>query len=408
MIRCLCFALVTICLFSCKKDDIKFGHIDSINSKILNEKRQIWIYIPEVARSKNNKKKFPVLYLLDGPSHYYSVTGLIKQLSSSNANTVLPEMIVVAIPNTNRDRDLTPTSVQIDTHTGDTIKYETGGGNKFLDFIEKELMPYMENTYPTAPYNTFIGHSFGGLSVINALISKPYLFNNYIAIDPSLWWDNQYFLDLADSILAVDHFDGRSLYIAIANTMDEGLNIQTVQRDTSYNSEHIRSILKFVQSLETKSHNGLNFKWKYYQNDNHLSVPLIAEYDGLRYLFQWYSFKELNQTISNAKNMTSEELINIPISHFKAVSKHLGYEVHPPEMLINIIGYELLASKMPEKASAFFNLNIRNFPESSNVYYSMGDCYLAQRDTAKALEYFKKAFEINKLDIYKQKIKQLN
>ncbi|MGK0453914.1 MAG: putative alpha/beta superfamily hydrolase [Paraglaciecola sp.] len=96
-------------------------------------------------------------------------------------------MIIIAIPNTNRARDLTPTRVDIDFFTGDSIQYANGGGNKFLDFMEEELIPHIEKTHPASVYRTFVGHSFGGLSVINALINKPHLFNNCVAIDASLW-----------------------------------------------------------------------------------------------------------------------------------------------------------------------------------------------------------------------------
>ena len=152
------------------------------------------MHIPESAlNSTSNTTKYPVLYLLDGPGHFYSVTEMIKQLSA-NGNTIVPEMIIVAIPNTDRSLDLTPSHVDIDVFSGDSIQYSSGGGNKFLDFMEDELIPHIEKTYPAAPYSTFVGHSFGGLSVINVLISRPHLFNNYVAIDPSLWWDDQAFL----------------------------------------------------------------------------------------------------------------------------------------------------------------------------------------------------------------------
>jgi len=64
------------------------------------------------------------------------------------------------------------------------------GGNKFLDFMEDELIPRIEKAYPASSYRTFVNHSFVGLSVINALINRQHLFNYYVAIDPSLWWDN--------------------------------------------------------------------------------------------------------------------------------------------------------------------------------------------------------------------------
>ena len=184
-------------------------------------------------------------------------------------------MIVVAIPNTDRGRDLTPTEVQVDFFSGDSIQFDNGGGGLFLDFIEQELIPYIDDNYPTQPYRTFVGHSFGGLSVINALVSKPDMFNNYIAIDPSLWWDGMKFMEYADSILSVSDLDNKGLYIGIANTMSSELDLTSVEQDTSKMTAHIRSILKFVKSQEGKD-NGLRFAWKYYPDDSHGSVPLIT------------------------------------------------------------------------------------------------------------------------------------
>jgi len=105
--------------------------------------------------------------------------------------------------------------------------------------------------------------------------------------------------------------------------------------------------------------------------------------------------------------MTAEELLESPKTHFEEVSKRFGYEVLPTEKLINGIGYSLLNDKMPEKASIFFDLNVKNYPNSSNVYDSSGDCYLAQKDTVKALENFSKALELEDLEFYREKIEKL-
>ncbi|HEX3768979.1 MAG TPA: alpha/beta hydrolase-fold protein, partial [Puia sp.] len=166
---------------------LSIGTIDSLYSAILKEYRKIWIYIPD-GHTRNKGLHYPVVYLLDGESHFYSVAGMIQQLSEINGNTVCPQMVVIAILNTDRTRDLTPTHV---LH-GIYGRYETSGGaENFTGFIGKELMPYIEAHYPVAPYRTLIGHSFGGLFVINTLINHTDMFNAYIAIDPSLWWDNQ-------------------------------------------------------------------------------------------------------------------------------------------------------------------------------------------------------------------------
>lgn len=386
-------------------NQIVIGQIDSVYSNILDESRKIWVHIPESAiNSLSNTTKYPVLYLLDGPGHFYSVTGMIKKLSGS---MIVPEMIIVAIPNTDRSRDLTPTHVDFDFFSGDSIQYSSGGGNKFLDFMEEELIPHIEKTYPVSTYRTFVGHSFGGLSVINALISRQHLFNNYVAIDPSLWWDDQAFLKVADSILSVNKFDGKALYVGVANTMDEGMKINEVRNDTTKSTAHIRSILQFVNSMDIQNDNGLLFGWKYYNDDDHGSVPLITEYDALRFLFPWYAIHGLNRFYDSNSNTSAEELIDLLSSHYKNVSGHFGYPVLPPNELINSMGYRFMNNSMPDKASALFDLNIQNYPKSSNAYDSRGDCFLAQQDSIKALEYFTMALEVGSNDFSQEKIDML-
>lgn len=145
-----------------------------------------------------------------------------------------------------------------------------------------------EKTYPATTYKTFVGHSFGGLNVINALANRKELFNNYVAIDPSLWWDNRDFLNIADSILSRTNFDTKALYVGVANTMEAAMDIDEDQNDRipdTYFTVHIKSILQFVNSLDTKKDNGLLFEWKYYENNDHGSVPFSTEYDALRLLF---------------------------------------------------------------------------------------------------------------------------
>jgi len=415
----LLFVLIVFSLVNCQQrenpvdiektiNQIVIGQIDSVYSNILDESRKIWVHIPESARNSTpNETKYPVLYLLDGPGHFYSVTGMIKQLSTTNGNTLVPEMIIVAIPNTDRARDLTPTHVDFDFFSGDSIRYSSGGGDKFLDFIEDELIPHIEKTYPAATYRTFVGHSFGGLSVINALINRPQLFNNYVAIDPSLWWDDRAFLNVADSILSANKFEGKVLYVGVANTMDAGMKVDAVQYDTTKSTAHIRSILQFVNFVDAKEDNGLLFGWKYYDNDDHGSVPLITEYDALRFLFPWYKLNGLNEFFSPNSTSTTQDLLDLLRSHYEKISDHFGYKVIPPEQFINSLGYGFMSNNMLDKAYALFNLNIQNYRNSANVFDSMGDYYLSQSDTLNAIEHFTKAIEIGNSPISKEKLEKL-
>ena len=102
---------------------------------------------------------------------------MVRQLSEG-FTSFFPRMIIVGILNTNRMRDLTPTHIQGSPEYDDsTIFKSTGGGKQFMSFMEKELIPYIDSTYSTAPYRMFIGHSLGGLMVIDALFHHKHLFN---------------------------------------------------------------------------------------------------------------------------------------------------------------------------------------------------------------------------------------
>ncbi len=385
--------------FFAQENQITIGSIDSLHSKTLNEQRKIWVHLPESAKTQK-QKKYPVLYLLDGRGHFHSVTGLIRQLSAVNGNMIFPEMIVVGIPNTDRFRDLTP------THTGDSIN-PSGGGKNFSAFLEKELLPYVDDKYPTSSYRTLVGHSLGGLTAINILMKHPNLFSNYLAIDPSLWWDDQKLLKEAIPALEKSKFEGKSLYLSIANTMPKGMNTNSVVKDTTRGTQHIRSILKFAETATKNKQNGLHFAYKYYEEDSHGSVPLISEYDGLRFIFSWYDFKDWWKFYDPASKSTAQELLDLITAHYKNVSKRMGYQILPQEQKMNDIGYTFMGREAYDKSYAFFNLNIQNYPKSANVYDSMGDYYMSQSDTTKAKEFFTKSLELGGVPGTKEKLEEL-
>src|SRR4051812_31116191 len=106
-------AIITFTAQSQNDNKIVIGKIDSVYSKTLAEQRKIWIYTPDMTSGAANQR-WPVVYLLDGDGHFASVVGMIQQMSQVNGNNVYPEMIVVAIPNTDRTRDLTPTHIASD------------------------------------------------------------------------------------------------------------------------------------------------------------------------------------------------------------------------------------------------------------------------------------------------------
>ncbi|MBB5637680.1 hypothetical protein HDF26_001001 [Pedobacter cryoconitis] len=393
----------SMCALAQKDNKVTIGTIDSIQSKILNEQRKIWVYVPD-SWTAGSKQRYPVLYLLDGNSHFSSSVGVIKHLSEVNGNTICPEMIVVGIPNTDRIRDLTPTHVNPTPPFTDSLMLKTtGGGERFVSFIEKELMPRIDSLYPTQPYKILTGHSFGGLTVMNVALNHTKLFNAYICIDPSMWWDQMNLLNKTEKSLREKNFSGTTLYLGIANTLREGMDIIKVRSDTSKGTRHIRSILNLDQFIKEQKQNGLRYESKYYSNDDHGSVPLITEYDALRFIFSNYHFKLSPTDITDP----TVDLVNKFEKHYQEVSKMLGYKLSPPEDMVNNLGCDVLERKQYAKAAGLLKINVENYPQSYNVYDSYGDYFLAIGDKSKAIEYFKKALSIKENPVSRKKLNQL-
>jgi len=398
-------AAITLTAAAQKDNKILIGTIDSVYSKILNEQRKVWIYTPGITSGyQGAPRRYPVLYVLDGDAHFHSVVGMIQQLSQANGNTVFPEMIVVGIPNTNRTRDLTPTHILSDPPMMDSSgSAATGGGENFGAFLEKELMPHIDSLYQTAPYKLLVGHSFGGLTVMNVLTNHTKLFNAYIAIDPSMWYDKERFLTACKRKLAEKKYEGIRLYVSIANTMPEGMTLKKLDKDTSSDTRHIRSIFELDKFLKANPQNGLKYASRYYSDDNHSSVPLASEYDGLRFIFDYYKFNASYKDFSDS----SDALVIKLKTYYETVSKEMGYKISPLLSSINGLGYDAMSKKFYRRSAAFFKMNIANYPDSSQVYDAYGDFRATEKDTLDAIANYKKALDIKDNAYTKQKLNAL-
>jgi len=382
-----------------QKDNVVIGQIDSVESKILGEQRKVWVYVPDRV---NSTEQYPVLYLLDGDAHFSSVVGMIQQLSSVNGNMMCPKMIVVGIPNTDRTRDLTPTHIDADPPFMDsTFSKTSGGGENFIAFIEKELIPHVEAKYPTAPYKMLIGHSFGGLAVMQTFTHHNHLFNAYVCIDPSMWWDKQKLLKQTQKLLSEKKFEGKSLYLGIANTMN--MDLKKVRKDTSADSRHLRSILALQTSFEKNKQNSLKYRGKYYAEDTHGSVPLITTYDALRFFFDFYPLQFSFKDFTDSTSALADKYQN----HFAFLSQKMGYKITPDEGEINYWGYEALRSKFYKRAESFFILNVNNHPESFNAYDAYGDYFIAIGDMENATIQLKKALSIKENEGSRKKLGEI-
>jgi tetratricopeptide (TPR) repeat protein len=238
---------------------------------------------------------------------------------------------------------------------------------------------------------------------VNTLIHHPNLFNSYVSLDGALWWNDQHIVKEAKSILANKNYKGKTLYMALANRMERGVDTLAVQKDTTEGTELIRSNLEFIKDILKNKSNQLRFQHKFYENDDHSSVRLIGEYDALRFIFDYYKLKIYNSEL-NDPNFKLDSLL---VTHYNIVSDQISYLVKPDESQVNGLAYYMLSQKQFIKAEALFKLNITNYPETANCYDGLGDLYLAKGDKVKAIESFKKTLTLKLIPETKEKLEKL-
>jgi predicted alpha/beta superfamily hydrolase len=402
-ITILCIALFsTIGNASAQSKDIQLGKIETIRSTIFNQDKAIWIYQPHHnPLFAYDKPKYPVIYLLDGDANFIPMAAMMREMCSGDMNALCPQMILIGITNANRLNELTPSKAgSKDQPT--VILEDSGGAEKFTEFLRTELIPHIEKNYPTAPHRTLIGHSLGGLFVMNTLTHHPELFNNYVAIDPSMWWDNQKLVRQFAEKLSSNSLASKSLFLAIANTLQQGVTLKKVRAKTDNGSSHIRSILTLQDVLNKNRKSGLRSRTKYYADDNHGTVPMPAEYDALRWLFDFYRLKDASSYFEKEFDGVTQLQ-----KHFKTVSKKIGYPISPPGEIGNNYGYSHLGDRQFAKAEDYFSFNLKLYPNSANAHDNMGDYFVAINDKAKAITAFEKSLSLNKLPETEKKLAQL-
>ncbi len=233
----------------------------TIHSDILNEDRKCLLRLPENYDSTHSEK-YRVMILLDGSSHFEIASRDVGTLSSQH---LIPDIIIVAIENVDRERDFTITKLE-------TVRENTmGGGRNFLNFIEQELIPFVDEQYRTRPFRILTGHSLGGLLAMNSYIDPNSLFNAYISLDPSIWWDKE-IMDEKVASISPASFE-KKLYIATANQDNRNVERNKNRHDRLYSL------------LVEKAGDSVNIKHETFNNENHRSVPTVAISEGLRFLF---------------------------------------------------------------------------------------------------------------------------
>jgi predicted alpha/beta superfamily hydrolase len=259
------FMWLAIFTFFCRHAQSQSGYAytertDTTYSEILKEKRPLKIYLPEGYDKENIK--YPVIYIIDGETRCTHAVPTIRFISSEG---FMPKSIVVGIPNVNRNRDFLPVV--------DQFSPAQDSAYNFLHFIRGELFPYIEKNYKAGSYRILIGHSYGGLFSMYALITQPDAFSSYIMIDPSFWYGSQMMVRNAATFFAGNPGLSKSVYIG--GVEGEAWNFM--------GNHAMDSVLKVTAPK--------NLQWKTfaYANENHGSVTFKTIYDGLRFIFSDYN-----------------------------------------------------------------------------------------------------------------------
>ncbi len=252
------------------------GVVDNLYSTSLAQQRTINIYLPD-GYHDDTAKNFPVIYQLDGSANedFVHTVGNVQFLTMIG---YMPPTIVVGIANVNRKHDFTFPATDAANkrpHTDTLLAFLqkqlqpiAGGSPQFISFIEKELQPYINSHYKTGGATTLIGQSLGGLLASEILLKKPNLFDNYIIVSPSLWWDGESLLSAAPALLKTPYTDKKQLYITV------GTEGATMEGDAA----KLAALLQQYKSKEAR------IKLAKMPQETHLTILHRAVYNALLWL----------------------------------------------------------------------------------------------------------------------------
>lgn len=327
------------------------SNTDGLYSTILSEQRDLLIHLPN-NYNQNKMLDYPVLYLLDGQRNFAHTIGTLDLLNQSN---MTQEMIVVAIKNTHRTRDFTPTNDKSYDKWG-----VSGGADEFLDFIEKELIPYVNKNYRANNFKIVSGHSLGGLLSIYALQSRPELFQAYFAFSPSLWWHKQVIFKEAENFL--EKSDELNTYLYVNMGSEGGHMLSSYERYSKLLKSHHRKGFKFDSDLDT--------------TETHNTTALAGHSLAFQKLYS--TLRPSQETIAKGMSAVKE--------FYKKQSEIYGYEIKPSYGAINGVAYNALTKKDFTTAIAIFKENVKKYPYKADTYDSLADGYEANGELDKALE----------------------
>lgn len=254
----------------------------TLSSSNINQEFSIFVALPYTYGKDN--QTYPVMYVLDANSVFGIVTGTVRLLDFFNE---LREVIIVGIgyPDVStfkatmgfRTRDLTPTEnswyeTKYKASVPDAPEHAgEGKAAQFLQFMSKELMPFINTNYRTLPEdNALVGFSFGGLFALYTLFNQPGIFKCYLVGSPSIWWDNEMILKLENDFAAKNSDLTAWLFMSVGGEEPDFM---------------IADMYKMANVLRGRKYKGLEMTTHFFEGDGHMSVFPSFISRGLRAAF---------------------------------------------------------------------------------------------------------------------------
>lgn len=375
----LLIGLIFLSFSGYSQNAITIGKTTTIHSEILDEDRILEIHLPKNYEKSN--KTYPVLYLLDS---YFNFTHAVGSVEYLYLNRRIPEMIIVGIRNTNRNRDLSPDSSQLSKEEQERMG-TIGKADNFIAFFENELTPHVEKTYKASPYKVIVGHSRGGLFNVYTFFKKPDLFNAYLTISPSLWYTNELISKPFESVFSNPSELSATFYMTLASE-----NKGTMRGNVLKLSGEFKNYINAHKEAD------LRFKYEPMPEESHGSIGLPSIYNGLRFIFEPTQYEIPRTKEAIMAQGGPDGAIEKAVTYFSQLSEKYGFEV-TNEYALTDLGYAFLKIQEFKKYSVIaFKANVDANPDSYDVYSNLGMAYEKLGEFQKAKDNYEKALKMVK------------
>ncbi|KAF7771248.1 hypothetical protein PCIT_a4313 [Pseudoalteromonas citrea] len=334
----------------------------TLKSNVLKQDRSFVVHLPKSYEDGSNRK-YSVHYLLDGDLNLPLVKGVLDRMQKTQG---APEAIVVAIESKNRTWDLTPT---VNQDPRGPVG-QGGGADGFLSFIEKELISYIDDNYRTHDFKMISGGSIGGLFVLHAMQSKPYLFDAHFAYSPAVWWADRTTAKRVKTFLTNNKAYKSYLYMNMGNESGE---MREVYED----------LLSFMKSNQPE---GMRFVSQAFPDVPHGLTSSAGQFNAYHNLF--FPIEMPTTKVING--------VQSIIEYYAKVSHQRGKIIAPPEMVVNRIAYEFFQRRELETAVALFKYNLKTYPNHTYAYGGLADVYRSMNKREEAHLLIKSALTLLK------------